>query len=442
VVCICDSAITIIFTNQQQNHWAIIPFGFIQRYRQLSQQNSLLSTIERSLEEKFHIQWQLYQQAQQSTKEPNLSTNTKTNQVQNPPPPLSRQLEDAFEGLYTNTYGTNMFCGASWAEASSSCETRQNCPSGQNDECVIAGEQCWAFTECDTRYGDGEQFSDMHGVVAGSNLEATGVGAEASGGYVDLSKPSNDPKDHYFCGKGYEDALSKCLTNCPSGSLNDCPDGEICFFNTPCDARMMTGAPQPPSPTVSPTTPAPVVYSSKLNKYYCGYDWNDAQERCEIWCPSGSDDDCPDDQLCFAFSKCHAQDMNGMTLQQIEEAKAKNENGSGSGNTTESGGVGNSESNGGPPTQRPTPKPSISAEVAMHRYSFCGAFWADARDNCDTKQHCEDDKDCPEFEFCWTQTPCDFLATEAPTPPPPTKNPTAKPVEGKPTKSPTESLSL
>jgi hypothetical protein len=346
--------------------------------------------IERSLEEKFHIQWQRNQlqqrrleEEQSNNSDADSKSQSNTNQLSTYPTiPLSRQLEDAFEGLYTNTYGTNMFCGASWAEASSSCESRQNCPSGQDDECIIAGQQCWAFTECDTRYGDGEQFSDMHGVTGGQNLEATGVGAEASGGYVDLSKPSNDPKDHYFCGKGYEDALSQCLTNCPSGSLNDCPDGEICFFNTPCDARMMTKAPSPPSPTVSPTTPAPVVYSSKLNKYYCGLDWNDAQERCEIWCPSGSDDDCPEDQLCFAFSQCHAQDMNGQTLAQIEENQAKNQNNNGTSAVGDGGG-------GGPPTQRPTNKPAFSAEEEMHRYSFCGAFWADARDNCDTKQHCE-----------------------------------------------------
>ena len=29
------------------------------------------------------------------------------------------------------------------------------------------------------------------------------------------------------------------------------------------------------------------------------------------------------------------------------------------------------------PTKRPTNKPSINAEQAMHRYSFCGAFWTD-----------------------------------------------------------------
>ena len=29
------------------------------------------------------------------------------------------------------------------------------------------------------------------------------------------------------------------------------------------------------------------------------------------------------------------------------------------------------------PTKRPTNKPSINAEQAMHRYSFCGKFWTD-----------------------------------------------------------------
>lgn len=143
----------------------------------------------------------------------------------------------------------------------------------------MPGHECWAFTECDTQWGAGQQFSEFHNVVAGSNLEASGIGAEASGGYVDLTTQSVDNTDHYFCGKSYDDAISKCSTHCPSGNLNDCPFGEICFFNTPCDARMMTKAPSPPSPSFSPTTPAPVVHENKLNKYFCGYDWDDAQER-------------------------------------------------------------------------------------------------------------------------------------------------------------------
>lgn len=134
-----------------------------------------------------------------------------------------------------------------------------------------------------------------------------------------------------------------------------------------------------------------------------------------MWCPSGSDDHCPDDQLCFAFSKCHAVDMNGMTLEQMEKQKNEYQNNlnnnqisggangeddawwePGSGGSS-SGGVvrtaaptpadqvpgyydqmlGGSKRPTRMPTKRPTNKPVMSAEQAMHRYSFCGAFWTD-----------------------------------------------------------------
>ncbi len=388
--------------------------------------SELYDTFQRSLDERNHIQWQLSElrrlqplhiknfanfedDKEQSLYNPlenfiQLSAKEIVSEIFSAP--KNRKLEDAFDDLYTSTYGSNMFCGSSWAEASTSCEGRQNCPSGQSDECVMPGQECWAFTECDTRKGHGSQFSAMHGVTGGENLQGTGVGAGATGGFVDLNKPSPDKTDHYFCGKGYEDALSKCLTHCPSGSLMECPDGEICFFNTPCDARLLTKAPSPPSPTTRPTTPAPVAYASKLNKYFCGYDWTDAQERCEIWCPSGSDDDCPDDQLCFAFTKCHAVDMNGMTLEQIENNKGQAVNSGGSDNTVPAGSPGGSSAVplspqptradsvpgyydillGGTtrptnkPSRRPTNKPVITAEQEMHRYSFCGAFWTDVSD--------------------------------------------------------------
>ena len=285
---------------------------------------------------------------------------------------LQNEFENAFNtGRPGSTYGYNMFCGSSWAEASTSCPQRQNCPSGQTSECIMPGHECWAFTECDTRRGDGEQFSEFHNVIPGENLGASGVGAAASGGYVDLSKPSVDKTDHYFCGTGYEDARTKCGTHCPSGNMNDCPFGEICFTNTPCDARMMTIAPAPLSPTNRPTTPAPVVYSSKINRYYCGFDWDDAQERCEVWCPSGSDDDCPGEQLCMAFTECHAVDMNGKTLDEMgQRAPSPTTPDSVPGYYEQIEGGTNRPTHN--PTKRPTKRPVLSAEQAMHRYSFCG----------------------------------------------------------------------
>lgn len=421
------------------------------------------ATIQRSLEHKHHIEYQYdqityaedsqqralntlsriltrmeYRNMEYDTKQINNNNNDVKNNQRN----LQNEFENAFgQGKPGSNYGYNMFCGSSWAEASTSCPQRQNCPSGQSSECVMPGHECWAFTECDTRRGDGEQFSEHHNIIPGENLSGSGVGAASNGGYVDLSKPSIDKSDHYFCGKGYEDAITRCGTHCPSGNMNDCPYGEICFTNTPCDARLMTLAPAPPSPTQRPTTPAPVVYLSKLNKYYCGYDWDDAQERCEVWCPSGSDDDCPGDQVCMAFTACHAVDMNGMTLAQIEAQQGLN----GSPSPTRQDSVPGyyDQMEGGTkrptrnPTQRPTKRPVLTAEEAMHRYSFCGAYWVDARDNCDTKDHCEDDGDCPSGEQCWTQTPCDYYATEPPTTPMPTRRPTFEPTAPRPTRSPT-----
>jgi hypothetical protein len=231
-------------------------------------------------------------------------------------------------------------------------------------------------------------------------------------------------------------------------------------MKTPCNARMLTKGPQPPSSTMESTTSSPVVISSKLNKYSCGYDWKDTQQRCEVWCPSGSNDDCSEDQLCMAFTECHTMEMNALTLKQIEEATAAAEAasvtapatsgaadvadasatvdgagdggrsaapaaaGGGNGNDDlwwepETGGGGSGSSGGGDgvtpkPTKRQMNKLSMSAEEAVHRYSFCGAFWDDARDNCETKTRCADDCDCPEFEFFWTQTRCDNYATEMP----------------------------
>jgi hypothetical protein len=224
-------------------------------------------------------------------------------------PRRSCLFEGKFADAYSTgqpglTYGYNMFCGISWVEVSTSCPLRQNCPLGQLDECITLGHKCWAFREWDTRNGKaGLLFSKAHGVTGAENLAAVGVGVVASGGYVNLDKPRYNETNHSFCGAGYKDAVSRWGSHCPSANLNDYPPGEICFMKTPCNARMLTKSPQPPSPTMEPTMPRSVVISSKLNKYFCRYHWKDAQQRCKVWCPSGSNDNCPDNQLCMAFTE-------------------------------------------------------------------------------------------------------------------------------------------
>jgi len=76
-----------------------------------------------------------------------------------------------------------------------------------------------------------------------------------------------------------------------------------------------TNSPTPspsPAPTRKPVTatptskPAQKVYSPTDPEatYFCGTDWEDANNSCSIRCPSSKSDDCPSDQKCFAFTSC------------------------------------------------------------------------------------------------------------------------------------------
>jgi len=253
---------------------------------EIEQQSTIYATIQRSLKEKYYIQWQLdqvklKQQQQQDvgSKLFPLQTTTQTTNSGRYPQHIHkhRKLEDAFDNAYNtnrpgSTYGTNMFCGQTWAEASTSCETRQNCPSGQSSECIMPGHECWAFTECDTRYGHGEQFSEFHNVIGGSNLEASGIGASTSGGYVDLTTTSADKTDHYFCGKSYDDAISKCASHCPTAAALIPADQVPGYYDV-----MLGGSTRPTRmPTKRPTNKPVISDEQAMHRYsFCGAYWTD-----------------------------------------------------------------------------------------------------------------------------------------------------------------------
>ena len=264
---------------------------------ELEERLPVYATMRRSLEEKRHVAWQrdrdaarrLLLKGGEGQRRYSLSSSSSfvplstsfsffppSSSSSPPPPPIpppwlprrpvltsdrhrcchpqwSRLLEGEFANAYStgrpgSTYGYNMFWGISWAEASTSCPPWQNCLSGQSDECITPGHECWAFTECDTRNGkDGLLFSKAHGVTGAENLAAVGVGAVASGGYVNLDKPSYNKTNHSFCGAGYKDTVSRCTSHCPSGNLNDYPPGGDMLHKDPVQrlhAHERSAAPQ------------------------------------------------------------------------------------------------------------------------------------------------------------------------------------------------------
>ena len=217
---------------------------------------------------------------------------------------------------------------------------------------------------------------------------------------------SNDKEgtNHYFCGQGWCDAAYKCTTPCPHGGVNiidgveeaECPDGESCFADLPCDSDIapVPVPPLPPPPTSAPTQycgsslanaksqcwqPCPRGYSdcclglkcfdtaenggtcpsadySGTNHYYCGTSWCQAAFSCGSPCPGG-DVDCPDGESCYADVPCDSNE---------------------------------------PPYVPPRPISPLS--------KYCGTSEADARENC--WQPCREDSDC-----CFDQECFDDITT-------------------------------
>ena len=73
-----------------------------------------------------------------------------------------------------------------------------------------------------------------HVPTTGSNLEPAPSTDSSSS-----SLNETDRSRHFFCGKDWHDASAKCGQPCPRGTQVDCPDGETCFADTPCDSQKM-----------------------------------------------------------------------------------------------------------------------------------------------------------------------------------------------------------
>jgi len=48
-------------------------------------------------------------------------------------------------------------------------------------------------------------------------------------------KEINERTRHYFCGTSWHEAGEKCSAPCPGGQQSECPAGEQCYADTPCD---------------------------------------------------------------------------------------------------------------------------------------------------------------------------------------------------------------
>lgn len=138
----------------------------------------------------------------------------------------------------------------------------------------------------------------------------------------DKRRSMPNPGNH-FCAIGWNEATIECETNvdaipCPpseTGALMSCPTGTFCYGITDC----VRPTPSTIAPTQTPTTYAPTTESPSsspvsaddpANFYFCGNDLVDANENCGTWCRYGTDEECPEGQICHMESTCNATALN------------------------------------------------------------------------------------------------------------------------------------
>ncbi|KAL3775724.1 hypothetical protein ACHAW5_002936 [Stephanodiscus triporus] len=236
--------------------------------------------------------------------------------------PTARVLGAPYVVTWSGGKEDKFFCGTSYEDASIGCPTRQNCRSGRDDECLPFVDRdgnsiptiCYADTACDSMDGGGKSF--VGDVPDGSAAATTNSTVAPTLAPV---RPlfSNDPADHKFCGKTWNDANGRCHLNCRT--MLECGElGEVCFDTSNCDARTAhpsTSQMPTPSPTTSYaptatiTTAAPTAAATKALTdvqlgFFCGNSWSDVTSSCRKRCPSGEDPECPGDETCFAFTGC------------------------------------------------------------------------------------------------------------------------------------------
>ena len=118
-----------------------------------------------------------------------------------------------------------------------------------------------------------------------------------------------------FCGVGFQDASTACKYPCPSGSIDECPPGMLCYFNTECSIKdhLVRPTRKPtPAPTLSNLNMGnnrPIIVATDDNDLttlhnFCGTNWSDASTKCSSWCPNGDDDECPSGESCFGDTAC------------------------------------------------------------------------------------------------------------------------------------------
>lgn len=91
----------------------------------------------------------------------------------------------------------------------------------------------------------------------------------------------NDISNTRFCGTGWNAAKEGCSieTHCPSGFSDECPAGQSCYGGLDCNVQDFHAD----DTAAKPNEVEIIGKDDERRNMFCGMDWNDANEKCNIW---------------------------------------------------------------------------------------------------------------------------------------------------------------
>ncbi|KAL3815407.1 hypothetical protein ACHAXA_011525 [Cyclostephanos tholiformis] len=306
---------------------------------------------------------------------------------------------DVVEGSINNPF--NQYCGVNLEEAHRFCHLPVNesfpCPNGDAD-CPY-NLPCWTLKEpCTMPPTPGPTPTPTVSSLPTATIMPTDSSTPTFSPptWSPMTAISADPRDHYFCGLGF-DNLFDCAVPCPGGTSAECPIGQLCYFNTPCDARLI-------GKQVGSISPSPTDVSNLSYRKFCGYAPETVEDNCDLAvnCPVG--DECPQGQFCFVTITCFAGELiaEAPTILPMPSVTIASEAPS---STSTPSSLPTMPS----PTYSPAmPSPSISPLTAndVRNFYWCGIDWGDASTRCYLPCVTGSHSECGGGEKCFADVNC------------------------------------
>ena len=301
----------------------------------------------------------------------------------------------------------SQFCAKTKADLPAVCITARTCVT--KDDCP-PGTHCWQEHLCSEATKPPTPAPKIETIPTYAPTYSTYSPTKESDDNappldVSTGQNSGDITSTFFCGTDRTHASTSCHKHCPSGSPDECEDGEACFGNISCQAEV----PKANDETEQPSDGS--IAFDITSTFFCGTDRTHASTSCHKRCPGGSPDECDEGEACFGYTSCEAEvppeSVMGGTTVELESQITPEPTNMPTNKPTARMTL--------KPIPLPTPKPvnkdsassqsdypDSAAEVAQQQL-FCSKNMDDLEESCGSAQSCLSGP-CPSGMFCFPFT--------------------------------------